>query len=107
MDKVMIFIIMIPFIIAGVCFVAAVLQFLNIGFPINTAYIFSPKIVREAMDKKPYFRQSAIALILIGCAFLFMGLDIMHQESGLYMLLLLASIAAIVIYLIVSNKRLR
>ncbi len=97
---------LIPFILAGIALILAILQLLEIGIPINTAYLFSSQIVRDAMNKKPYFRQSAITLFLICGALLSMGLDMMYA-SGIFFLLECACMIAVIVYLVVSNKRLK
>lgn len=58
------------------------------------------------MNKKPYFRQSAITLFLTCGVFLSMALDMLH-DSGIFFLLESAFMIAIIVYLIVSNRKLK
>ena len=104
MDKVAIGIILLPFGFAAVSLIIAVLQFMNIGFPFNTAYLFSSQIVRDTMDKKPYFRQSGIVFLMITAIFIFMGIDL-TKGYGWSFLLEIAMMIATVVYIIKSNKK--
>ena len=97
-------IVMMPFALAAISLVIAILQFLEKGFPIHTAYIFSSQIVRDAMDKKPYFRQSAYAFLLVAGVFLMMGLD-MIKNNGILLLLELIFIIATIVYLVICSRK--
>lgn len=55
---------------AAVCLTISCFQFREKGFIFNNAYIFANKEERETMDKRPYYRQSAIVFLLIGIGFL-------------------------------------
>ena len=48
------------FIIAAILAVVSIRSFQNKGFLFNNAYIYASKEERGKMDKKPYYRQSAI-----------------------------------------------
>lgn len=54
-------------------FVIALFQLLEKGFPFNNAYIYATAQERSTMNKKPYYRQSAIAFGLLGVMFLLMA----------------------------------
>lgn len=47
-------------IVAIASLVFSYLQFNEKGFLLNNAYIYASKQEREAMDKKPYYKQSGI-----------------------------------------------
>ena len=51
-------------ILAIVCLIISILSFKEKGFLFNNAYIWASKQERDAMDKKSYYRQSAIAFAL-------------------------------------------
>ncbi|MBQ3291332.1 MAG: DUF3784 domain-containing protein [Mogibacterium sp.] len=99
-------ILLIPYFFAGVSLLIAILQFLQIGIPFNTAYIFSSKICREAMNKKPLFMQSGIAFLFVTGIFLMMAFD-MRYETGIFMLIQLLLIAGLIAFIVISNKKLK
>ena len=51
-------------------FVLSIRSFLEKGFLLNNAYLYASKKQREEMDKKPYYRQSAVIFFMIGIVFL-------------------------------------
>ena len=63
------------FLIAAVAFFLSYRSFREKGFLLNNAYLYASKKEREAMDKKPHYRQSAIVFLLIGFIFLLNGLS--------------------------------
>jgi len=54
-------------------FILSIRSFLEKGFLFNNAYIYASKKERETMNKKPYYRQTAITFSLIGIVFLLLG----------------------------------
>lgn len=54
-------------------FVLALFQLLEKGFLFNNAYIYATAQERSTMNKKPYYRQSAIAFGLLGVMSLIMA----------------------------------
>ena len=94
----------IPFVFAAVSLVIAILQFMHKGIPLNTKYLFSSQIVRDAMDKDPLYRQSGIAFLFVFGAFISMGLD-MIIDSGIFLLLELGFMIATIVFIVVSNKK--
>ena len=65
---------------AGVLFLIAIFaiglsirSFCGKGFLLNNSYLYASKQEREAMDKKPYYRQSAVVFLLVGCIFTLNG----------------------------------
>ena len=54
-------------------FVLALFQLLEKGFLFNNAYIYATARERSTMNKKPYYRQSAIAFGLLGVMCLIMA----------------------------------
>ena len=57
------------FIIAAILAVVSIRSFQNKGFLFNNAYIYASKEERGKMDKKPYYRQSAISHSIRSLAF--------------------------------------
>ena len=53
------------FAIAGLWLFLGIRSFMERGFLLNNAYIYATKEERKTMDKKPYYRQSAVAFCLL------------------------------------------
>ena len=85
-----------------VSFIIGYFQFREKGFLFNNAYLYASKEERRRMNKKPYYRQSAIAFSSFGIVFLVIATAIF---TGLNWLLPIVIVFAIllVIYAIVSS----
>lgn len=60
-------------------FFMSVRSFMEKGFLFNNAYIYASKQEREKMNKKPYYRQSAIVFLLFGIVFLLLALAVLLE----------------------------
>ena len=92
------------FILTGVLLILAARHFAERGFLLNNAYIYASPKERETMDKKPYYRQSAIVFSLLSAVFFIVGLSVVTQIDEI----LLAEIpvmAAAIVYAVVSSVR--
>lgn len=100
----------IVFSIAAVLLLFGIRSFLEKGFLLNNAYIYASKEEREIMDKKPYYKQSAIVFCILSVVFFVIGLSLLLQNDK-YILLEIPLIAAAIIYAVVStvqiNKRIK
>ena len=76
------------FVLAGVFLVLAVRHFMKRGFLMNNAYLFASKRERETMNKKPHYRQSAIAFLFVSAIFIVVGLSLVLENNKLLFLLL-------------------
>lgn len=92
-------------VLAMVCWVIAILQFMEKGFCMNNAYIFARKQEREHMNKKPYYRQTGIVFALIAAAFFCLAAEII-LETGWLMKGVWVIIVLTVIYAIISSIKL-
>ena len=97
------------FIVAIVAFALAVTaafisirQFMEKGFLFNNEYIWASKTERKKLDKKPYYRQSAIVFCLLSAVFLVVGISIILQNSKIQ-LLEIPLIGAVLVYAIISS----
>lgn len=61
-------------ILSLITFVIGLFQLHEKGFLFNNAYIYATAQERRTMNKKPYYRQSAIAFGLVGVMFLLMAM---------------------------------
>ena len=89
-------------ILALVCFVLSWRQFHEKGYLFNNAFIYASREEREQMDKKPYYRQSAVALLLVGLIFTLNTANVLLQTRWLFWAVLSLAAAAI-LYAAVSS----
>ena len=98
----------IVFSIAAVLLLFSIRSFLERGFLLNNAYLYASKEERKTMNKKPYYKQSAIVFCILSAVFLVIGLSLLLQNDIFY-LLEIPLIVGVIIYAIVStvqiNKR--
>ncbi len=87
-------------------FIIAALQFKEKGFLFNNAYIFATKEERETMDKKPYYRQSAIVFTLLGIIFLFDALEMVFKTGRLFYAAMITAVVTVV-YAVASSCKLK
>lgn len=92
----------IMFAISILAFVMSIFSFMEKGFLFNNSYIYASRNEREAMNKKPYYKQSAIVFLMVGVIFLLNALSALFDASWiLYVVIALVIIA--IIYAIVSS----
>ena len=72
------------------------------GFLLNNAYLYASKQERETMNKKPYYRQTAIVFLLIGVTFLLVSFAILF-DAGQITYIAGAVILIIPIYALASG----
>ncbi|MCD8014825.1 MAG: DUF3784 domain-containing protein [Lachnospiraceae bacterium] len=92
------------FILAGICLVISIFQFMEKGVCLNNAYLYASKEEREKMDKSPYYRQSAIVFLLLFLSFGAYGIYAITYTQWLLASGVIAIVAA-VIYAIASGIR--
>ncbi len=104
MTTVEIVIAIVIFAIAGLLLFFAIRSFTERGFLLNNAYIYATKEERETMDKKPYYRQSAVVFGIMSIAFVIIGLSVIFRNSNIALLVIPLAVAAIV-YAVASSVR--
>ena len=72
------------------------------GFLLNNAYLYASKEEREAMNKKPHYRQSGIVFLLIGTIFAVNALNTVFQKNWLFFCVI-GIVAVTIIYAIASS----
>ena len=96
------------FAIAGLLLFLGIRSFMERGFLLNNAYIYATKEERKTMNKKKYYRQSAVVFCLLSVAFVMIGLSVLFRNGNIALLVIPLAVAAI-IYAVVStvlnNKR--
>ena len=83
-------------------FSMSVRSFMEKGVLFNNAYIYASKQEREKMNKKPYYRQSAIVFLLLGIVFLLLALAVL-LEAYWISFVGVAVVIITLIYAIVSS----
>ena len=90
------------FLLAIFAFVLSIRSFCEKGFLLNNSYLYASKQERESMDKKPYYQQSAIVFLLIGCIFTLNGFAISLRIDWLSYIAV-AVIFGTIVYAIASS----
>lgn len=91
-------------ILSVVSLIISITSFKETGFLFNNAYIWASKQERETMDKKPHYRQSAIAFALIAAMFLCMAIECVILTGWLWIIVGTFAIATLV-YAIASSLK--
>ena len=92
----------IVFAAAGMLLFFSIRSFAERGFLLNNAYLYASKEERKTMNKKPYYRQSAIVFCMLSVVFFVIGLSLVFQNDRM-LLLEIPLIVGAVIYAVVST----
>ena len=90
------------FSVAVLAFVVSIRAFKEKGILFNNAYLYATEQEREKMNKKPYYRQSAIVFLSIGLMFLLNGLGILFHADWIFYIVI-AIVIITLIYAIISS----
>lgn len=91
-------------VIAIITLVISIRSFKEKGFLFNNAYIWASEKEREQMDKKPYYRQTAVVFAILTLIFLCMAIEMMVQTGWLWIANVGFSVVAIV-YAVISSAK--
>ena len=83
-------------------FVVSIRSFMEKGFLFNNSYIYASEQEREKMNKKPYYRQTAIVFLLIGLIFLLNAASALLKADWIFYIVI-AVLTVTVIYALVSS----
>ena len=92
----------IVFIIGGACLFFSIRSFQERGILLNNAYLYASKEERVTMNKKPYYKQSAIIFCILSALFFVIGLSILLQNEK-FLLLEVPLIVSGILYAIISE----
>lgn len=92
----------IVFTISVVMFIISFRSFKEKGFLFNNAYIYASKEERKTMDKKPQYRQSAVAFLGLGILLFLVAIDMLFKTGWLFYVEILC-IAIVLIYAVASS----
>lgn len=81
-------------------------SFNNKGFLFNNEYIYATKQERETMDKRPFYRQTAIVFFILCLIFVVSTISVILKNSRINLLQIPLTLGAI-IYAIISSERIR
>ncbi len=84
--------------------VISVLQFCEKGFLWNNAYIYATEEERKKLDRRPYYRQSAVVFLFIAAIFCADGFACLLSSTALLYVSYPLIIGAIVYAIISYNK---
>ncbi len=90
------------FSVAVFAFIASGRAFKEKGFLFNNVYLYATEQEREKMNKKPYYRQSAIVFLSIGLMFLLNGFGILFHTDWIFYIVITIVIITL-IYAIISS----
>ena len=90
------------FAISAFAFIMSARSLMEKGFLFNNAYIYASKEEREALNKKPHYRQSAVVLLLVGLVFFLNGIDVIFKTGWIFYLVI-ALIITVITYAIAST----
>jgi len=91
------------FVMAGVLLILGIRHFMEKGLLLNNTWLYASKEERKIMEKKPYYRQSAIVFSMLSVVFFIVGLSLVFQNDRI-VLLEIPLIGVIIIYAIVSSS---
>ena len=90
------------FLLAIFAIVLSIRSFCEKGFLLNNSYLYASKQERKTIDKRPYYRQSAVVFLLICFVFVLNGFDVVFQVGWLSYIAITVIIIT-VIYAILSS----
>ena len=90
------------FLMALVVFLLSIRSFREKGFLLNNSYLYASQEERKMMDKRPYYRQSAVVLALIGFIFVLNGLSILLR-SNLISYIAIGLVFIVIVYTVASS----
>ena len=92
------------FSVALIMFGLSIRSFLEKGFLLNNAYLYASEQQRQQMNKKPYYRQTAVVFFLIGIILLLNGVGLLMNVEWMFVLVM-AVLVVTAIYVAVSSVR--
>ena len=96
--------VIIVFTLAGILLITGIMQFKEKGVLLNNAYLFASREQREIMNKKTYYRQTAIIFCILSAVFIVVGVSLVFRNDSILMIEI-PLIASVMIYAIVSSVR--
>ncbi len=92
------------FILSIICMIISILQFKEKGIVFNNAYLYVSEEERNRMNKKPYYRQSAIVFAFLTCIMAVLGIYCLIQSDWILFTIEIL-LVVLILYVIVSTVR--
>lgn len=92
------------FVIAALCLLLSVMSFLEKGVLINNAWLWASKEEKARMDKRPYYRQSAVIFLILTGVFASLGVHFI-TNAGIFMYISIALAVTAICYVIASSVK--
>lgn len=89
---------------AALLFFLSLRHFREQGYLMNNAYIYASKKERQIMNRKPYYRQSAIVFGILGIIFVVIALSVILHNTRI-LILEGVLLAVLVLYAIISSVK--
>ena len=87
---------------SGILMVLGIRHFREKGFLLNNAWLYASKEQRAEINKKPYYRQSAVIFFILGVVFIVVGLSLVLQDDRI-LLFEIPLIFGAIVYAAVSS----
>ena len=87
----------IMFSLSGIVLLLGILNFFQIGFLFNNAYIYVSKEEREKLNKKPYYIQTGIVFVLLSILCALEGFYVLYKIVLVFILIVFSIASTIVI----------
>ena len=84
------------------CWILSFRHFRERGFLFNNAYLYASPEERKTMEKRPYYRQTAVAFLLLGAVFAANALEFLLKTGWLSVIAMVLT-ATTVVYAVVST----
>ena len=94
----------IVFVLSVILLILGIRHFREKGFLLNNAWLYASKEQRAEINKKPYYRQSAIVFCILSAVFIVVGMSLVLQNDRI-LLFEIPLISGAIIYAIVSSVR--
>lgn len=85
-----------------VSFIISICSFKEKGLLLNNAYLFVSEAERRKMNKKPYYRQTAIVFCLLGILFLVLTIEAIKKMKWLHYIAF-GIMMAVIVYAVLST----
>ena len=89
-------------VLSVVSFIISICSVKEKGLLLNNAYLFASEAERRKMDKKPYYRQTAIVFCLLGILFLILTIETIKKMKWLHYIAF-GIMMAVIVYAILST----
>lgn len=90
------------FSLSGIVLLLGILNFFQIGFLFNNAYIYASKEEREKLNKKPYYIQTGIVFVLLSILCALEGFYVLYKNI-VFFILILVLVFILIVFAIAST----